>query len=77
MVPKRDSARSPRRSRTLIEQPALAARLAAGARQTGTQYDIQAFVRKMERLYVLLHETSRASRRRAVLQADLSFLTTS
>jgi hypothetical protein len=28
----------------------------------------------MERLYVLLHESSRTSKRRAVLQADLSFL---
>ena len=60
---------------TLIEQPQLAARLSAGARQTGAHYDIQAFVRKMEQLYVLLHETSRASKRRSVLQADLSFLT--
>jgi hypothetical protein len=29
----------------------------------------------MEQLYVFLHETSRASKRRSVLQADLSFLT--
>ena len=58
----------------LIEEPGLAARLAATARQTGTRYDIQAFVNKMERLYVLLHETSRASNRRSILQADLSFL---
>ena len=74
VVPRRDSARIAQAVSTLIEQPALAARLAAGARQTGARYDIQAFVRKMERLYVLLHESSRASKRRAVLQADLSFL---
>ena len=41
---------------------------------TGRLYDIAAFVRKMERLYALLHETSRATRRKGVLQADLSFL---
>jgi hypothetical protein len=28
----------------------------------------------MERLYVLLHETSRATRRAGILDADLSFL---
>jgi len=75
VVPKRDSARLAAAVSTLIEQPQLAARLSAGARQTGAHYDIQAFVRKMEQLYVLLHETSRASKRRSVLQADLSFLT--
>ena len=42
---------------------------------TGQQYDIAAFVRKMERLYDLLHRVSRATRRQGVLQADLSFLT--
>jgi glycosyltransferase involved in cell wall biosynthesis len=74
VVPRRNSALIAQAVSTLIEQPALAARLAAGARQTGARYDIQAFVRKMERLYVLLHESSRESKRRAVLQADLSFL---
>ena len=58
----------------LIEQPQLGSALAAGARTTGAHYDIQAFVHKMERLYMLLHETSRATGRRGVLQADLSFL---
>jgi hypothetical protein len=29
----------------------------------------------MERLYTLLHETSRATRRKGILAADLSFLT--
>ena len=74
VVPKRDSARIAAAVSTLIEQPELAAKLSAGARETGTHYDIQAFVRKMERLYLLLHETSRASKRRSALQADLSFL---
>ena len=75
VVPKRDPARIAAAVCTLIEQPELAAGLSAGARQTGARYDIQAFVRKMEQLYVLLHDTSRASGRRSVLQADLSFLT--
>ena len=36
------------------------AALGATARVTGRQYDIAAFVRKMERLYDLLHRVSRA-----------------
>ncbi len=58
----------------LIDRPEERERLAAAARETARRYDIGAFVKKMERLYVLLHEGSRASRRRAVLEADLSFL---
>jgi len=76
IVPKRDAARLADAVCALIEQPERAGRLAAGARETGTHYDIQAFVRKMERLYVLLHETSRATKRAGVLKADLSFLET-
>ena len=72
---------------TLVESKALAAALAAEARKTGARYDIAAFVRKMERLYELLYETSRVSRppswgrfggprREGILKTDLSFLTT-
>jgi hypothetical protein len=32
-------------------------------------------VRKMERLYTLLHDVSRPTRRRGILVQDLSFLT--
>jgi glycosyltransferase involved in cell wall biosynthesis len=60
----------------VIAQPQLAAALGEGARQTGQRYDIAAFVRKMERLYELLHETSRATKRAGILKADLSFLDT-
>jgi glycosyltransferase involved in cell wall biosynthesis len=74
VVHKRDSAALAQAVCMLIEQPQLASALAAGARTTGAHYDIQAFVHKMERLYVLLHETSRATKRRGVLQTDLSFL---
>jgi glycosyltransferase involved in cell wall biosynthesis len=58
----------------LVDRPDERARLAAAARESGKRYDIGAFVRKMERLYTLLHETSRATRRQGVLRADLSFL---
>jgi glycosyltransferase involved in cell wall biosynthesis len=49
-------------------------RLGANARQTGAAYDIDRFVRKMERLYTLLHETSRRTKRAGILEEDLSFL---
>jgi glycosyltransferase involved in cell wall biosynthesis len=58
----------------LLRDGDLRARLGAGARSTGASYDIGAFVRKMERLYVLLHETSRRTRRAGILTADLGFL---
>jgi glycosyltransferase involved in cell wall biosynthesis len=61
---------------TLAGDPDLRARLGAAARLTARQYDIATFVRKMERLYQLLHENSRAGGRRGVIEADLSFLTT-
>ena len=59
----------------LIDRPEERARLSAAASESGQGYDIGAFVRKMERLYTLLHDTSRATRRQGVLRADLSFLT--
>ncbi len=58
----------------VLRAPALAAALAAAARQTGAKYDISAFVRKMERLYDLLHETARVPHRAGILKADLGFL---
>lgn len=75
VVPKRDAAALANAVCTMIEQPALAASLAANAQRTGARYDIGVFVRKMERLYEILHETSRATKRAGVLRADLSFLT--
>jgi glycosyltransferase involved in cell wall biosynthesis len=59
----------------LMGAPADRARLSAGARVTGRRYDIRAFVHKMERLYTILHDVSRRTRRRGVLEQDLSFLT--
>jgi glycosyltransferase involved in cell wall biosynthesis len=58
-----------------MDDAPLRTRLSAAARVTGQTYDIAAFVRKMERLYVLLHETSRRTHRHGAVRADLSFLT--
>lgn len=76
VVPKADAAALARAVGQVIESPSLAAALSAGARATGARYDIAAFVRKMERLYELLHQTSRATGRAGILKADLSFLMT-
>jgi len=83
LTPDRDALVVPRRSAPaladaivrMIDEPDTRSRLAINARETGRQYDIGAFVSKMEQLYVLLHRVSRATRRRGVLAADLSFLT--
>jgi hypothetical protein len=74
-VPARSAPALADRIVALMDDPARRAALAARARETGRRYDIDAFVRKMERLYTILHDVSRATRRRGVLQADLSFLT--
>jgi glycosyltransferase involved in cell wall biosynthesis len=75
MVPRRDSNALADAMIALAGNPQERARLAAHAKATGARYDIDLFVKKMERLYVLLHETSRATRRAGILDADLSFLT--
>ena len=76
IVPRRDPAALAAGLVRLLDDPDARERLGARARGTGRQYDISAFVGKMERLYTLLHRVSRATRRRGVLTADLSFLTT-
>jgi glycosyltransferase involved in cell wall biosynthesis len=75
IVPKRNAAALADRIVWLLDRPAERARLAASARETGRQYDIDLFVRKMERLYTILHDVSRSTHRQGVLRADLSFLT--
>ncbi len=75
VVPKRDADALATRIVWMIDRPDERERFAAAARLTGRQYDINGFVQKMERLYSLLHELSRATHRRGVLRADLSFLT--
>ena len=86
VVPKANAAALASAINTVLDSPDLAARLAAEARQTGARYDIGAFVRKMERLYELLHESARVSGppgrgrfggpgRGGILKTDLGFLT--
>ncbi|HXE80001.1 MAG TPA: glycosyltransferase [Vicinamibacterales bacterium] len=74
IVPKANADALARAIVDLIDRPDERARLAAAARQASRDYDITAFVRKMERLYTTLHEVSRKTRRRGVLQQDLSYL---
>ena len=75
IVPKRDAGALAAQILALMAAPDQRARLAANARVTGAGYDITAFVRKMERLYEILHDVSRRTHRRGVLEQDLSFLT--
>ena len=75
IVPKRDAPALASGIIRMMDEPATRDRLGQAARLTGQQYDIAAFVRKMERLYVLLHGLSRATKRKGVLREDLSFLT--
>jgi glycosyltransferase involved in cell wall biosynthesis len=75
IVPKRNAGALADQMMWAMDHPGERRRLAEAARLAGRQYDIGLFVRKMERLYTLLHQTSRATRRRGVLRADLSFLT--
>jgi glycosyltransferase involved in cell wall biosynthesis len=76
IVPKADASALAGAIETLLENAALRESLTAEARKTGQRYDIAAFVRKMERLYELLHETSRATGRAGILKQDLGFLAT-
>ena len=75
IVPKRDAPALAAGIVRMMDDDGLRARLGAEARTTGQTYDIAAFVRKMERLYDILHRVSRPTNRRGVLAADLGFLT--
>jgi len=75
IVPRRNPGALADRIVWAIDHPGERARLAAAARVSGRRYDVGLFVRKMERLYALLHEHSRVTGRRGVPGADLSFLT--
>jgi glycosyltransferase involved in cell wall biosynthesis len=74
MVPRRDPTSLAQAMIGLAHNARERERLSANARKTGAAYDIALFVRKMERLYELLVQTSRATRRAGILQQDLSFL---
>ncbi len=75
IVPRRDARALADGLITMIDEPHTRERLCAAAFETAKKYDITAFVRKMERLYELLHRVSRATKRKGVLVSDLSFLT--
>jgi glycosyltransferase involved in cell wall biosynthesis len=75
IVPKRNAEALAEAIVRMAGTPELRWRLGAEARTTSRQYDIVTFVRKMERLYDLLHRVSRPSGRRATASSDLSFLT--
>src|SRR5512139_131449 len=75
IVPKRNARALAEQILALMAAPDERARLAANARVTGAGYDITAFVKRMERLYEILHDVSRRTHRRGVLEQDLSFLT--
>jgi glycosyltransferase involved in cell wall biosynthesis len=74
IVPKRDAGALARAIVHAIDHPEERAAKAQAARDAGKGYDIAAFVRKMERLYAILHETSRTQGRGGAARADLSFL---
>ena len=74
IVPKRNSAAIAAAVIDLLDDPTRRSRLGAGARKTGAGYDIDAFVRKMEQLYLLMHEISGQTGRTGVATSDLSFL---
>src|SRR5436190_14287658 len=75
IVPRRDASALAAKIVFAIDRPDVRSRIAAAAAETGRTYDIDLFVRRMERLYTLLHAVSAATRRRGVLREDLSFLT--
>jgi glycosyltransferase involved in cell wall biosynthesis len=75
IVPRRDARALADGIIRMIDESTTRASLGAAARETGRQYDIAAFVRKMERLYGILHRVSKPTRRKGVLSEDLSFLT--
>jgi glycosyltransferase involved in cell wall biosynthesis len=76
IVPRRNADALAQAIVRLIDEPATRAQLGAAARASGQRYDILAFVRKMERLYDLLHRVSRETHRKGAVQSDLSFLDT-
>jgi glycosyltransferase involved in cell wall biosynthesis len=74
IVPRRDAAALADAIIWMMDRPDQRARFAAAAAIAGRQFGIDAFVRKMERLYTLLHQVSRPTKRLGILQQDLSFL---
>ena len=75
IVPRRDARALADRIIRLVDSPDERQRLGTAARKTAESYDITAFVRKMERLYGVLHQESRPRHRRVAEELDLDFLT--
>jgi len=73
IVPRRDDAALAREILALLRDPAARTTLGSAARQTGARYDIDVFVRKMERLYRLLCDAS-PRRSGPIPRAELAFL---
>ena len=74
IVPKRDPAAISGAVAALLDNPGRRDELAGAAHRTGAGYDITTFVRKMERLYRVMHESRGKQARRGLAEADLSFL---
>ena len=74
IVPRRDAAALAAKIVWAIDNPAERSRLSANARVTGREYDILAFVHKMERLYEMLHDSTEAGHPRGLAGEDLSVL---
>ena len=74
IVPRRDGPALTRAIVDLARDPAARSALGARARLTGARYDIDVFVRKMERLYELLFEAPRSTGRAVIPRASLAFL---
>ena len=74
IVPKGDAGAIAGAVLALLGDPHRREELAAAARRTGAGYDITTFVRKMERLYRLMHDSRNSRARRGLAGADLSFL---
>ena len=74
IVPRRDADALAQAIIALRRDPETRERLGREARKTGAAHDIGQFVRRMERLYELMHEVSRRTHREGVAKADLSFL---
>ena len=74
IVPKQDSTALADTVVELLGNQNRRDKLSSQARLTGASYDINAFVRKMEQLYGLMHEMSKRTHRKGVAAADLSFL---
>ncbi len=74
VVPKRDAGAIARAVVALLDNPGRRDELACAARLTGARYDITTFVRKMERLYRIMHESRGKPAPRGLAGVNLSFL---